>query len=71
MNPLRRHLLLLLVLASALAGCFQHRVQVAPVYVEPIHMTVDVNVKVEGEVDAVVEDPDDAEPRYDDLWPDE
>jgi hypothetical protein len=66
-NPLR-HLLLLIVLASALAGCFQHRVQVAPVHVEPIHMTVDVNVKVEGEVDAVVEDPAEAGPTIEDLW---
>ena len=69
MNPLRPHLLLLIVLASALAGCFQHRVQVAPVHVEPIHMTVDVNVKVEGEVDAVVEDPGDAAPAGEDPWP--
>jgi hypothetical protein len=59
-NPLSTHLLAVLVVLATLAGCFQHRVQVAPVHVEPIHMTVDVNVTVEGEVDAVVEDhPDD------------
>ena len=47
----------LLILAAA--GCTQHKVEVAPVEVKPIHITIDVNVKVDralddffGEIDA-------------------
>ena len=41
-----------LILLSALsilaaAGCTQHKVEVAPVEVKPIHITIDVNVKVD------------------------
>ena len=28
-------------------GCTQHKVEVAPVEIKPIHITIDVNVKVE------------------------
>ena len=28
-------------------GCTQHRVEVAPVEIKPIHITIDVNVKVD------------------------
>ncbi len=38
------------VLAWA-AGCTQHRVEVAPVEVKPIHITIDVNVKVDRALD--------------------
>lgn len=44
------------------AGCTQHKVEVAPVEVKPIHITIDVNVKVDraledffGEIDAAEE----------------
>jgi len=45
-----------LILLSALfvliaAGCTQHRVEVAPVEVKPIHITIDVNVKVDRALD--------------------
>lgn len=57
---------ILLLLAASLiltaAGCTQHRVEVAPVEVKPIHITIDVNVKVDraldnyfGEIDAAQE----------------
>ena len=43
-------------------GCNQHKVEVAPVEVKPIHITIDVNVKVDkalddffGDVDSVEE----------------
>jgi len=43
-------------------GCTQHKVEVAPVEVKPIHITIDVNVKVDkalddffGDVDSVEE----------------
>jgi hypothetical protein len=45
-----------------LAGCTQHKVEVAPVEVKPIHITIDVNVKVDraledffGEIDETEE----------------
>ena len=34
-----------------LAGCFTHRVQTDPIEVKPIHVTVDVNVRVQRELD--------------------
>lgn len=40
--------------AGAAAGggaCTQHKVEVAPIEVRPIHMTVDVNIKVDRELD--------------------
>ena len=45
-----------LILLSALfvliaAGCTQHKVEVAPVEVKPIHITIDVNVKVDRALD--------------------
>lgn len=32
-------------------GCTQHRVTVDPIEVKPIHMTVDINVKVDRELE--------------------
>lgn len=32
-------------------GCTQHKVEVAPIEVKPIHMTVDINIKVDRELD--------------------
>ena len=55
-----------LILFSALfilfaAGCTQHKVEVAPVEVKPIHITIDVNVKVDRALDDFFEDIDTAE----------
>jgi len=55
-----------LILLSALfvliaAGCTQHRVEVAPVEVKPIHITIDVNVKVDRALDDFFGDIDAAE----------
>ncbi len=41
-------LFLLLLLA---AGCTKHNVEVAPIEVKPIHITIDVNVKVDRALD--------------------
>jgi uncharacterized OsmC-like protein len=39
----------LLLLVASLAGCVaQHRVEVAPIAVQPIHMEIDVNVHEDG-----------------------
>ena len=55
-----------LILLSALfvliaAGCTQHKVEVAPVEVKPIHITIDVNVKVDRALDNFFDDIDTAE----------
>ena len=43
------------------AGCTRHEVQVAPVEVKPIHITIDVNVKVDRALDDFFGDLDKAE----------
>jgi len=42
-------------------GCTQHRVEVAPVEIKPIHITIDVNVKVDKALDNFFGDVDSAE----------
>ena len=42
-------------------GCTQHKVEVAPVEVKPIHITIDVNVKVDKALDDFFGDIDSAE----------
>jgi hypothetical protein len=42
-------------------GCTSHKVEVAPVEVKPIHITIDVNVKVDKALDDFFSDVDDAE----------
>lgn len=54
---------LILILFGALfilsaPGCTQHRVEVAPVEVKPIHITIDVNVKVDRALDSYFGDID-------------
>lgn len=43
------------------AGCTKHTVEVAPVEVKPIHITIDVNVKVDRALDDFFGDIDAAE----------
>jgi len=57
-----KQLLLLACCAALLTawGCqTSHRVEVAPVEVKPIHITIDVNVKVDKELDDFFSDIDD------------
>ena len=42
-------------------GCTQHKVEVAPVEIKPIHITIDVNVKVDKALDNFFGDVDSAE----------
>ena len=58
-----KHILILLSALSVLtvAGCTQHKVEVAPVEVKPIHITIDVNVKVDRALDDFFDDIDTAE----------
>ena len=46
-------------------GCTQHKVEVAPVEVKPIHITIDVNVKVDRALDDFFGDIDTAEEELD------
>ena len=48
------------------AGCTQHKVEVAPVEVKPIHITIDVNVKVDRALDDFFGDIDAAEEKIED-----
>jgi Skp family chaperone for outer membrane proteins len=47
------------------ASCTQHKVEVAPVEVKPIHITIDVNVKVDKALDDFFSDVDAAEEETD------
>ena len=42
-------------------GCTQHKVEVAPVEIKPIHITIDVNIKVDKALDDFFVDVDDTE----------
>ena len=42
-------------------ACTQHKVEVAPVEIKPIHITIDVNIKVDKALDDFFGDIDDAE----------
>jgi hypothetical protein len=46
---------------TAFTGCTQHKVEVAPVKVEPIHITIDINVKVDKALDDFFDDIDSEE----------
>jgi len=49
------------VVILTIAGCTQHKVEVAPVEIKPIHITIDVNVKVDRALDDYFSDIDSAE----------
>jgi len=58
----RKMLFLLVGIAFLVAlGCTQHKVEVAPVEIKPIHITIDVNVKVDKALDDFFSDVDNAE----------
>ena len=54
-------LLLFLPIVTGVFGCTRHKVEIAPVEVMPIHITIDVNVKVDRELDDFFGDLDEAE----------
>ena len=48
------------LLLFAVWGCStSHKIEVAPVEVKPIHITIDVNVKVDKELDALFDEDSD------------
>jgi len=59
---IRKNMFLLAGIAFLVAhGCTQHKVEVAPVEIKPIHITIDVNVKVDKALDDFFSDVDNAE----------
>ena len=44
-------LLITLLATSTLTGCIEHKVDIDPIEVKPIHITMDVNVRVQIEND--------------------
>lgn len=47
-------------LFSLQTGCTRHEVEVKPLEIKPIHITIDVNVKVDRALDDFFSDIDDA-----------
>jgi hypothetical protein len=55
-------LAMLILFALSTAGCqTRHEVEVAPVEIKPIHITIDVNVKIDRALDDFFGDIDQAE----------
>jgi len=51
-----------MVLILSMCACrTSHKVEVAPMEIKPIHITIDVNVKVDKELDNFFSDLDEAE----------
>ena len=53
-------LLLSTVAILIFSGCTKHQVEVKPVEIKPIHITIDINVKVDRALDDFFGDLDDA-----------
>ena len=54
-------ILLAISVITSFVGCTEHKVEIAPVKVEPIHITIDVNVKVDKALDDFFDDIDSEE----------
>jgi len=61
----------MVLIVSACACRTSHKIEVAPVEVKPIHITIDVNVKVDKELDNFFGDLDEAETRDSETSPPE
>ena len=59
------YLLLAILMLPLLVNCTTHKVEVAPVEVKPIHITIDVNVKVDKALDDFFGEIDEAEEKID------
>ena len=53
------------LLILGISACTQHKVEVAPVEVKPIHITIDVNVKVDKALEDYFHDVDAADKKID------
>jgi len=61
----------MVLIVSTCACRTSHKVEVAPVEIKPIHITIDVNVKVDKELDDFFSDLDEAESRDNETSPTE
>ena len=55
------YILVLMLVFLISQGCTQHKVEVAPVEVKPIHITIDVNIKVDRALEDFFGDIDETE----------
>ena len=62
---------LTVLLFLAPAGCTQHKVEVAPVEIKPIHITIDVNIRMQKALDDFFDEIDAAEETLDSSAPEE
>jgi len=63
--PKSVYLLLAALLFPILQSCITHKVEVAPVEIKPIHITIDVNVKIEKALEDFFGEIDNAEEKID------
>ena len=56
-----------LLIFLTLPGCTSHKVEVAPVEIKPIHITIDVNVKVDKALDDFFSDIDETAEKIDET----
>ena len=59
------YLLLAALIFPLIQSCTTHKVEVAPVEIKPIHITIDVNVKVDKALDDFFGKIDNAEEKID------
>ncbi len=53
--------LFLLIAITSFSACTSHEIEVKPVEIKPIHITIDINVKVDKALDDFFGDLDEAE----------
>ena len=59
-----RVILMAAVLALALLGaCTRHTVKLEPIRIEPIHITMDINIKIDRELDQFFDFEEEAAPQ--------
>ncbi len=63
MTPLRRIINCSIFIAGimSLSACTRHEVEIKPVEIKPIHITIDINVKVDKALDDFFGDLDEAQ----------
>ena len=61
----KRYILPAILIFLTSYGCTQHKVEVAPVELKPIHITIDVNVKVDKALDDFFNEVDSAAEQID------
>ena len=63
MTPLKKFIIFNFFYASVffLSACTSHEVEVKPVEIKPIHITIDINVKVDRALDDFFGDLDEAQ----------